>query len=77
LSIILNDKKIIFDKHIQVGKGHLIGIYIITQDRNNFQVTKLSYSKLHDILGHPPERALKPTAKKYRIALSGRMSPWD
>jgi hypothetical protein len=51
LAIIFENKKIIFDKHIPVGKGRLIGIEIIAQDGNNHQTAMLSYSELHDILG--------------------------
>jgi hypothetical protein len=77
LAIIFNNKKIIFDKHIPVGKGRLIGIEIFAKDGNNHQTAMLSYTELHDILGHPHEKVLKATAKKYKIALSGRMTPCD
>ena len=76
------DVEFTFDRVIQSGTGVLLGVEMIKVQQEKPETaavvlaegTKVSYAKMHALLGHVGEDRIRATAKKLKLQLTGRVS---
>lgn len=68
--------KILFDRIVTVGKGRLLGVDIVP-NAVNFNTAFVTYTDLHERLGHPNEWVVRQTTRHYKIPISGVASPCE
>ena len=71
IAILFKHQTLFFDRHINVGKGKLLGIEMVPNITNH-NAALVTYNELHEKLGHPCKSVVKDTAKLYNIPLQGQ-----